>query len=363
MQAITIPRLIYRHFDASACGRGWKGTKGSCVRKKASDLEAGKASLKNVAKGGLVDKDRKNRQARIAFLKAKLAGDAGAMKSAGKKATKPIPGDETPPVKKKKSEAKKKKPLVLPDAIEKPAPEEKAVAKKKTLAPKDPPEGESRGVKIVMPAQQPSTTTQAERDAYSSMRDLSPTENRAHLRNRESSLNKFKGEKLAQNPALRNAPPPYPEEVAALDIYSSELFSEMNQSLRGEAKASPAIAAEIKMATSALRNMPIAQGTVYRGAALPKSVIEQYKKGSTIEELGFTSTTESKQTADDFVEYNRTPGKENVFFVINSKKGRSMKQISMLPEEEEVLFEPKTKFNVLDVKTESGRTLIYMDEK
>lgn len=344
MQAIMIPRLIYRHFDARPCGRGWKGTKGSCVRKKASDLEAGKASLKNVAKGGLLDKDRKKRQARIAFLKAKLAGNTGA----GSKAAKPIPGDE---------------PLVLPNALEKPAPEKKAVAKKKTLVPKESPERESGGVKIVMPVQRPSTTTQAERDAYSSMNDLSPTGNRAHLRNRESSLNKFKGEKLARNPALRNAPPPYPEEVAALDIYSSELFSEMNQSLRGEAKASPAISAEIKMATSGLRNMPIAQGTVYRGAALPKSVIEQYKKGSTIEELGFTSTTESKQVADDFVEYNRTPGRENVFFVINSKKGRSMKQISMLPEEEEVLFEPKTKFNVLDVRTKNGRTLIYMDEK
>lgn len=61
-------------FDAAACGRGWKGTKGSCVRKKASELDAGKASLKNLSKGGAVDKGRTARRARIAQLRAKKAG-------------------------------------------------------------------------------------------------------------------------------------------------------------------------------------------------------------------------------------------------------------------------------------------------
>ena len=69
--------LLYRA-DAAACGRGWKGTKGSCVRKSASEFDAGKASLKNLSKGGAVDKGRKERRARIAQLKAKMADKAAA---------------------------------------------------------------------------------------------------------------------------------------------------------------------------------------------------------------------------------------------------------------------------------------------
>lgn len=73
--------LLYRA-DAAACGRGWKGTKGSCVRKNASELDTGKASLKNLSKGGAVDKGRKERRARIAQLKAKMAGKAAPAESA-----------------------------------------------------------------------------------------------------------------------------------------------------------------------------------------------------------------------------------------------------------------------------------------
>jgi hypothetical protein len=72
--------LLYRA-DAAACGRGWKGTKGSCVRKSASELDAGKASLKNLSKGGAVDKGRKERRARIAQLKAKMAGKTAPVES------------------------------------------------------------------------------------------------------------------------------------------------------------------------------------------------------------------------------------------------------------------------------------------
>jgi hypothetical protein len=64
--------LLYRS-DAGSCGRGWKGTKGACVRAKASQLTAAKASLGNIARGGAVDKNRKGRQSRIAELKNKRA--------------------------------------------------------------------------------------------------------------------------------------------------------------------------------------------------------------------------------------------------------------------------------------------------
>lgn len=96
---LTLPRT-----DASACGKGWKGTKGACVRAKASDVDAGKASLKNISKGGAVDADRKARQERIAFLKAKKAGDKATQSAAPESAKQAIPKDSR--VKKLKKEAK-----------------------------------------------------------------------------------------------------------------------------------------------------------------------------------------------------------------------------------------------------------------
>lgn len=89
--------LLYRA-DAAACGRGWKGTKGSCVRKNASELDAGKASLKNLSKGGAVDKGRKERRARIAQLKAKMTGKAKPVEPApkAKKLTAPSSTVKTP---------------------------------------------------------------------------------------------------------------------------------------------------------------------------------------------------------------------------------------------------------------------------
>ena len=69
----VIEVLTQKRTDARACKGSWEGTKGSCVRKGSGQLKKAQASLKNVARGGAVDGDRKARQARIAELKAKLA--------------------------------------------------------------------------------------------------------------------------------------------------------------------------------------------------------------------------------------------------------------------------------------------------
>lgn len=75
--------------DAVSCGRGWEGTKGGCVRSGSSATTKGRASLKNIAKGGAVDATRRQRQERIAFLRAKLAGKQSAMAAAPAEAKKP----------------------------------------------------------------------------------------------------------------------------------------------------------------------------------------------------------------------------------------------------------------------------------
>lgn len=48
---------------------------------------------------------------------------------------------------------------------------------------------------------------------------------------------------------------------------------------------------------------------------------------------------------------------------MEAKHGREIQQLSVFPEEREVLFAPGTRFQVLDsTADESGTTTIYMDE-
>jgi len=109
--------LLYRS-DAGSCGRGWKGTKGACVRKSASQLTAASASLGNLAKGGVVDKGRKERRARIAQLKAKMAGKAAAPTEPAPKIKKlpTLPASKQAPLEAAKKKAPAKPVVTKPQA-------------------------------------------------------------------------------------------------------------------------------------------------------------------------------------------------------------------------------------------------------
>lgn len=158
-------------------------------------------------------------------------------------------------------------------------------------------------------------------------------------------------------------PPPYPEEVAALKWYTDEGYHDMNKILRGKTdgyrqyQIDDAIQ-ETRLAEAALQYLPTYQGTVYRGVQFTdkqelQRVVNQYKVGKTVTEKAFTSTS-SAGLLDEF------EGQLN--FVVTSKTGKSVKQTSARPKEDEVLFPSKTKFKVLKVDNESGTTLIYLEE-
>ena len=50
-------------------------------------------------------------------------------------------------------------------------------------------------------------------------------------------------------------------------------------------------------------------------------------------------------------------------FVIHSKSGKSIKDFSHSPHEEEVLLRPKTQFEILEREEKDGKTYIYMRKK
>ncbi|HEY9641416.1 MAG TPA: ADP-ribosyltransferase domain-containing protein, partial [Coleofasciculaceae cyanobacterium] len=94
------------------------------------------------------------------------------------------------------------------------------------------------------------------------------------------------------------------------------------------------------------------EGTVYRSATLPDDVIAKYTAGAVVTEYGFTSSSYDKKAAFS--------GKHR--FVIQSRTGKKVDDLSPYPNEKEVLFKPGTQYRVLKTRKERGGQTIYLEE-
>jgi hypothetical protein len=81
------------------------------------------------------------------------------------------------------------------------------------------------------------------------------------------------------------------------------------------------------------------KGIVYRGTHLKSAVLAKHKVGATVSYAGFLSTSTSREACENFV--------GNVLFVIHSKNGKSVRNYSQMPQEDEILFDHNSKFKVL----------------
>jgi hypothetical protein len=168
---------------------------------------------------------------------------------------------------------------------------------------------------------------------------------------------------------LKDAPPPYEEEVLGLMTYTSNAYHEINGYLRGIQTFSPEyteiIETHTKMAVAALDALPDYNGTVYRGGTISNDIIDKYKEGEIVTEKGFTSTSVASDIASGFQDKQLKKSVPNlgfVSYVIKSKTGKLVEDLSIFDEEKEVLFKPETKFKVLSKKSVDGVTTIYMEE-
>lgn len=160
-------------------------------------------------------------------------------------------------------------------------------------------------------------------------------------------------------------------ELASLKVYTQTSFDHMNTYLRTD-KDSDAIykidimksggeyrpkyqlendtIADTRMTTSALNKLPDFVGTVLRGTKMPKNmsnsdIENMYKPGSTITEKSFTSTSSSSDLKF----------RGELQYVIESKTGKDISDISDSRQEKEILFRPNANFNVTGFKkTDSG---------
>jgi hypothetical protein len=149
------------------------------------------------------------------------------------------------------------------------------------------------------------------------------------------------------------------DEMVAIYAYSRADYNDMNMGLRGEEPEFLAeYAAQIRVTNSALAKLPAARGTVFRRVKSGEW-LDAYQEGETVTEKAYTSTS------NDYDTMLGHAGKGSVEFVIKSRTGRDITQVSGKGElENEVLFAPGTRFRVKSRMIEDdGTVVIYMDEE
>jgi len=148
------------------------------------------------------------------------------------------------------------------------------------------------------------------------------------------------------------------EEVVAVYAYSRQDYADINAGLRGQdPEQLAAYKAQIAVTNRALAKLPAARGSVFRRVQAG-DWLDEYQEGAVVTEKAYTSTS------NDYDTMLGHAGKGSVEFVMRSRSGRDITQLSGKGElENEVLFAPGTRFRVSSRKVdEDGTIVIYMDE-
>lgn len=147
-------------------------------------------------------------------------------------------------------------------------------------------------------------------------------------------------------------------EKKAVRIYTDAFYDPVNSYLRGQGNDLPesgkSIIANIR---NYLKKAPKYSGDVYRGFSLTEKGLSEFlaktKPGNIVTLKGFTSTTTSRAEAKA-VALNHMESRDDKIVMglmtIRSKNGVSVREISVYPGEDEILFLDSTKFRVTSVK-------------
>lgn len=139
-------------------------------------------------------------------------------------------------------------------------------------------------------------------------------------------------------------------EIMALETYTATGSPEINTALR-EGRGIE-FRHDIDDLRSALRKLPDHQGIVYRHIDLPDEILAEYKEGAVIKELGFMSTSARPYALK----------KGNLHMVLASFDGKSVRNYSADPDEEEFLFLDGTSYRIhaRSDRIEQGRLHCYV---
>lgn len=169
------------------------------------------------------------------------------------------------------------------------------------------------------------------------------------------------------------APDLEPEEISAIEGYTSQDFGYLNPMLRnGGAKEVPSLVKGKKYQpadllpylnciVSGMNKLPAAKlKTVYRGTNLPKAVLDNYTVDAVVSDKAFLSTT-----GDTAIAYAPMSGKASLHrFTIHHTSGKDVTALTLHPNETEILFLPGTAFkiNARSEPDKSGIITIEMTE-
>jgi hypothetical protein len=103
-----------------------------------------------------------------------------------------------------------------------------------------------------------------------------------------------------------------------------------------------------------LAHLPYFWGVTCRAINLTEKELEHYKPGTLVTWLQFSSSSKGHEAPKSFTK------DRNSRFIIQSLTGRSIKDFSIFPEEEEVLFLPHSTFLVIDHHEEQNIHFVYL---
>lgn len=157
-----------------------------------------------------------------------------------------------------------------------------------------------------------------------------------------------------------------PSEIASIYAYTTSDrpygFNFMNDALR-QCKLDAPIMPAVRAATEGLGKLPDfieGGGLCYRTISHGGQFMEQYKVGETVTELAFTSTHKWSHGQRKGIDPENGTG---ITLIIEGRHGKDVSGMSKFPEEDEVLFKPLTKFEVVDRSiNKSGGTVIRLKE-
>ncbi len=142
---------------------------------------------------------------------------------------------------------------------------------------------------------------------------------------------------------------------AALREYTGPAYRDINNYLRGgdvTTEEAEHLAQRSEAISSALDKLPPHEGTVYRGGTFDEDLLAKYEPGQVVKEDAFTSTSAKRGF------------RGNTQFEIVSSNGKYIAPYAepRFRNQEEVLFDKGTRFQVLAKDVRDGKTFIIMQE-
>jgi hypothetical protein len=152
------------------------------------------------------------------------------------------------------------------------------------------------------------------------------------------------------------------EEKVAINAYTDNQYKNINTLLRGTTfvrEHQNVLITISNIIFNAVKKMlPKFLGVVYRGCNLSDEILKEhidaFNKKVVIVYPCFTSTSKNIDRALDF--------KGNAFFTIYSKNGIDVSSISMYPNEEEILLNKGTNFNIISINASRDIIQVIMEE-